>query len=198
MARPRVGLGVALVRAGDGAVLVGTRLGSHGAGQLAFPGGHLEGGEGWAACAAREVAEEAGLALDPARFALLGVTNDLMPPLLHYVTLFLGARVSAAEAAAVVNGEPHKCAGWAWVQLAALAGGGARWGSERAQQQPLQRAPDATSSEPPQRSADDGEARASSLLAAAPEGTLPMFTSLRNFITTGLAAGLASLPPPPG
>ena len=181
-ARPRVGLGVALLRP-DGALLVGTRLGSHGAGQLAFPGGHLEGGESWAACTAREVAEEAGLQLAEARFSLLGVTNDVMPHGLHYVTLFMGARLSDAEAGGVVNGEPHKCAGWEWVQpaaLAAVSGGGGGGGC----------------------SADDNEAGGAAAEAAAAGGHPPllpppvMFTSLRNFLAEGLAAGLATLPLP--
>jgi ADP-ribose pyrophosphatase YjhB (NUDIX family) len=51
--RPLVGLGVLVVR--DGKVLVGQRRGSLGAGEYALPGGHLEHGEGFEECAAREV-----------------------------------------------------------------------------------------------------------------------------------------------
>jgi hypothetical protein len=38
--QPRVGIGVMILK--DGKVLLGTRKGSHGAGELAFPGGHLD------------------------------------------------------------------------------------------------------------------------------------------------------------
>jgi 8-oxo-dGTP diphosphatase len=114
--RPRVGVGVALVSPDGRALLVGRRLGSHGAARWAFPGGHLEGGEAWDACAARETAEETGVALPPARFRLAGVTNDVMAGEgLHYVTLFM-----AATTCRVVNAEPHKCAGWEWVPLPQL------------------------------------------------------------------------------
>ena len=44
------------------------RLGSHGAGTYALPGGHLEMGESWEACAAREVLEETGLEVSGLRF----------------------------------------------------------------------------------------------------------------------------------
>lgn len=44
--------------------LVGTRRGSHGAGKLALPGGHLEMNESWESCAAREVFEETNLSVD--------------------------------------------------------------------------------------------------------------------------------------
>ena len=106
-------------------VLLGQRRGAHGAGSWAFPGGHLEHGEEWGACAARELAEETGLALPPHRFSAGGVVNDVMrgPPQLHYVTLLQTARLSAEEAARPRNCEPHKCGGWEWVPLSE---GGAR------------------------------------------------------------------------
>jgi 8-oxo-dGTP diphosphatase len=40
MVTPLVGIGVTVVR--DGTVLLGRRLGSHGAGEYSTPGGHLD------------------------------------------------------------------------------------------------------------------------------------------------------------
>lgn len=55
-----------------GRVLLGRRLGSHGAGKFALPGGHLELGESWADCLRREVKEETNLDVD--NFQLVHVT----------------------------------------------------------------------------------------------------------------------------
>ena len=56
---PRVGIGVIVMR--NGLVLLGERIGAHGAGTWALPGGHLEFGESVEQCARREVWEETGL-----------------------------------------------------------------------------------------------------------------------------------------
>ncbi|NBO23379.1 NUDIX domain-containing protein, partial [bacterium] len=55
----KVGLSALIVR--DGKVLMGKRKGSHGQGQWAFPGGHLEYSEDFKSCLTREVKEETGL-----------------------------------------------------------------------------------------------------------------------------------------
>ena len=49
MNHPKVGVGVVVVK--DGKVLVGKRIGSHGAETWAFPGGHLEWNEKIEECA---------------------------------------------------------------------------------------------------------------------------------------------------
>ncbi|MBP6901488.1 MAG: NUDIX domain-containing protein [Burkholderiaceae bacterium] len=111
---PAVGIGILVLR--HGRVLLGRRLGAHGAGQWAAPGGKLEFGESFEDCAERELAEETGLSLGPTEFA--GVCNDVFDaPPAHYVTVMLLARATGGEP---VNAEPHKCAGWQWFDWDAL------------------------------------------------------------------------------
>lgn len=52
----RVGTSVLVIR--DRKVLVGRRKGSHASGLVSFPGGHLDFGESWVACAKRELVED--------------------------------------------------------------------------------------------------------------------------------------------
>jgi 8-oxo-dGTP diphosphatase len=106
--RTQVGVGVLVFR--QGRVLLGQRLGSHGAQSWAPPGGHLEFGESVDSCARREVMEETGLALGALRPG--PYTVDAFPEVgRHYVTLFVVARESFGEPE---RREPAKCAGWAW------------------------------------------------------------------------------------
>ncbi|OYT86675.1 MAG: DNA mismatch repair protein MutT [Burkholderiales bacterium PBB6] len=103
-----VGVGVLVVR--DGMVLLGKRLGSHGAGTWAGPGGRLEFGESVEECARRELLEETGLELGPVTAG--PYANDAFPELgQQHVTLFVVARQTVG---APVNVEPHKCEGWHW------------------------------------------------------------------------------------
>ncbi|WP_341501819.1 NUDIX domain-containing protein [Gallaecimonas sp. GXIMD4217] len=105
MTRPRVGVAVVVVR--EGRVLLGRRLGSHGAGDWALPGGHLEAGESPEQCAVRELAEETGLSLAAPR--VIAVTNDRFAHQ-HYVTLYVAGDARGQPELR----EPHKCSGWHW------------------------------------------------------------------------------------
>src|SRR5688572_32057853 len=97
-------------------VLLGQRKGSHGAGTWALPGGHLEFGESVEECAAREVKEETGLAVQG--FLRGPYTNDLFASeAKHYVTLFVVARSVAGEPQLL---EPHKCSSWQWFRWSEL------------------------------------------------------------------------------
>ncbi|WDE06477.1 NUDIX domain-containing protein [Thalassomonas viridans] len=104
----RVGVGVIILR--DNRILLGERIGSHGANTWATPGGHLELGESVEACARREVLEETGLELGELK--KLGFTNDIFNQEgKHYVTLFVVA--TEAEGEAEIR-EPNKCKQWRW------------------------------------------------------------------------------------
>jgi 8-oxo-dGTP diphosphatase len=106
--RPKVGIGVFVVR--DGRILLGRRKGAHGEGTWSLPGGHLEFGESWHACACREVLEETGIVVTRTRFA--SVTNDVFVETgKHYVTVFMIASEATGDPEVL---EPDKCHEWQW------------------------------------------------------------------------------------
>jgi 8-oxo-dGTP diphosphatase len=113
---PAVGVGVIVIR--DKSILLGQRIGSHGAQTWAPPGGHLEYGESVEHCAAREVLEETGLELLDIRRG--PYTSDVFErEHKHYITLFVVARVAPGEALAR---EPEKCRSWEWFSWTQLPG----------------------------------------------------------------------------
>jgi 8-oxo-dGTP diphosphatase len=92
--RPKVGVG-AIIHDTAGNVVMGERAGSHGAGTLQLPGGHLEHGESFADTAAREVLEETGLEVGNVKF--LTATNDIFEEGGHYVTVFVTCTIVGVE-----------------------------------------------------------------------------------------------------
>jgi len=107
--QPRVGVGV-IVLNNSGQILLGERIGSHGANTWCSPGGHLEFGESVEECARRETLEECGLELKNIRLG--PYTNDyFMDENKHYVTAFVIAE-SAGGAPQIC--EPEKCLQWKW------------------------------------------------------------------------------------
>lgn len=100
--------------------LVGRRKGSHGAGTMALPGGHLEFGEDTEECATRELLEETGLRVADIRF--LTATNDYMPDdNKHYITLFhVCVRENDSDEPQLL--EPDKCESWEWIAWKDLLG----------------------------------------------------------------------------
>jgi len=118
----RVGVGVIVKDPQDpGKFFAGIRKGSHGAGSLALPGGHLEWMESWEECAKREVQEEMGISIT--HLKLGHVTNDIMESEdKHYVTIFMMGDCTLHEKRPK-NMEPNKCEGWesfTWEELKAI------------------------------------------------------------------------------
>ncbi|EKG10293.1 hypothetical protein MPH_12573 [Macrophomina phaseolina MS6] len=109
---PRVGVGVFILN-DKGHFIVGQRKGSHGSGTWALPGGHLEFGETFETCAARETLEETGLETSDVRF--LTATNNIMTDdNAHYVTIFMTAKISGEKVEPELL-EPEKCEEWRWI-----------------------------------------------------------------------------------
>lgn len=109
---PKVGVGVLIFQ--EQSLLLGKRQKDHGAYSWGPPGGHLEFGESFEACALREAEEETGLLLSSAQFA--AVSNDIfIEDNKHYVSIFLKA--SYPQGQLIQNREPEKTASWEWFDL---------------------------------------------------------------------------------
>src|SRR4051812_41513229 len=125
MAGGIVRVGFAAMLTHNGLMLVGRRKGGHGAGLLAFPGGHIEYGETFEEAVKREVHEETGLR---ARLVWWGasINNDHVIPReagwassyyypddgVHNVCLWFKARLLPSSPTEPRQCEPDKCNGW--------------------------------------------------------------------------------------
>jgi 8-oxo-dGTP diphosphatase len=107
---PKVGVGVMILK--DGKVLLGKRHGSHGHGEYAFPGGHLEYMESFEDCARRETMEECGLELKNLRFQFLANVSEYAPK--HYVHIGLLADWAAGQPELLA---PEESEDWNWYEL---------------------------------------------------------------------------------
>ena len=110
--RPKVGVGVMVMKAGK--VLFGRRSSqaSHGEQLWSFPGGLLEQGESFEQGARREIMEEAGIEVDNIRFVVAMNQREFLPK--HFVGLGFIADWK--------SGEPRPEAGdkmtdWTWFEL---------------------------------------------------------------------------------
>lgn len=108
--RPKVGIGVMILK--NGKVLLGKRKRSHGAGEYAFPGGHLEYMESFTDGAKRETDEEGGIEIRNIRFQFLANVTKYAPK--HYVHIGLVADWASGEP---IVREPEKLESWAWYGL---------------------------------------------------------------------------------
>lgn len=106
---PKAGIGVMILK--DGKVLLAQRKNAHGAGEYAFPGGHLEFGETFEECAERETAEETGIEIKNIQFQFVGnfVKYDR-----HYVHVGMIADWASGEPKVL---EPEKSEEWNWYEL---------------------------------------------------------------------------------
>ncbi|BBG94422.1 nudix hydrolase 1 [Prunus dulcis] len=105
---PRVAVVVCLLKGKT--VLLGRRRSSLGDSTFSLPGGHLEFGESFEECAAREVKEET---------ELLRVTNNLFVEEVkayHYVGIFTRAVLTDGDHREPQNVEPNMCDGWDWYE----------------------------------------------------------------------------------
>lgn len=105
----KVGIGVMVLK--DNKVLVGKRKSSHGDGEYAWPGGHLEFMESIIESAKREVEEETGLQIKNVKFLRL---LNMKKYDKHYVDIALVAEWDSGEPELR---EPEKCEGWEWRDL---------------------------------------------------------------------------------
>lgn len=108
--RPKVGIGVMIVK--DGKVLLGKRKGSHGEGEYAWPGGHLEYMESFEECAKRETLEETGMHIHNIRFLRLMNLKQYAPK--HYIDIGLVADWESGNPQVV---EPEKVERWDWYDI---------------------------------------------------------------------------------
>lgn len=109
--RPRVGVGI-MIENELGEVLIGLRKSSHGAGEWAFPGGHLEFGETIFETAKREVEEETGLCVEECE--LVSVADErryLVSHGKHYLNLGVKAVYKGGEPRVM---EPESFVCWKW------------------------------------------------------------------------------------
>jgi 8-oxo-dGTP diphosphatase len=108
--KPKVGIGIMILK--DNKVLLGKRKGSHGAGEYAFPGGHLEYMESFENCAKREAMEERGIEIDNIRFQFVSNITEYRPK--HYIHIGLLADLLKGEPKVM---EPERCESWGWFGL---------------------------------------------------------------------------------
>ncbi|MCX6719178.1 MAG: NUDIX domain-containing protein, partial [Candidatus Taylorbacteria bacterium] len=92
--------------------MLGKRRGSHGSGEYAFPGGHLEYLESFESCAKREIEEECGIKVKNLRFQYVANVTKYAPK--HYVHIGLVADWRSGESKVL---EPDKLESWNWYDI---------------------------------------------------------------------------------
>ena len=108
--QPKVGVGVMIFK--DNKILLGKRKNSHGKGEFAFPGGHLEYLESFRECAKRETLEECGVEIENINFQFVANIIKYKPG--HYTHIGLIAKWKKGIPKVL---EPNKCESWNWYDL---------------------------------------------------------------------------------
>ncbi len=108
----KVGIGVAILRYFPGGmkVLLGKRKGSHGEGEWALPGGHLEYLESFEDTALREIKEEVGN-ISVWNLQTVSVINLTEYAPKHYIDIGMMAFWKSGTPEVM---EPDKCSEWQW------------------------------------------------------------------------------------
>lgn len=109
--RPKVGVGALIFK--DEKILLAKRKGSHGEGEYACVGGHMEYGESFVEALKRECLEECGIKIKNIRFLCLINTGERYAPK-HYVDIGLIADWQSGKPSVK---EPHKHEKWEWHEL---------------------------------------------------------------------------------
>lgn len=117
-ARPMVGVSLLVVK--DDTILLSRRKGSHGAGEYATPGGHLELRETPTECAYRELSEECGAQFRVTRPHFLCATNMMEYPPKHYLDVGMISHWVSGEPEVM---EPDKAEAWEWHSIDHLPDG---------------------------------------------------------------------------
>lgn len=110
---PLTGVGVMIFK--NGKVLLAKRKGSHGEGEYAFPGGHLEYLESVEDCAKRETKEECGIEIKDVKFQFVASVRKYVPK--HYVHVGMAAKWKSGEPKVL---ESNKAESWEWYSLKKL------------------------------------------------------------------------------
>ncbi len=107
--KPLVGIGILIVK--NNKVLLTKRKGSHGAGEYASPGGHLEFEESIIDCVKREVLEETGIKIKNIQFIRI---SNIVRYRKHYLDIGLTADWASGDPTVL---EPDKAGIWEWYDI---------------------------------------------------------------------------------
>jgi 8-oxo-dGTP diphosphatase len=99
----------------DEKILLGKRRGKHGTGEYSCPGGHLEFGESFEECVARETKEESGINIKNIKF--LSVANIFKHENRQDVLINF---VADWDSGTIVNDPNEKIGDWEWHPLDSL------------------------------------------------------------------------------
>lgn len=107
--RPKVGVGLMIMRGNQ--VLLSKRKGSHGEGEYAAVGGHIEHGETFEEAVLRELREECGPRIKVKNLRQVCVINLRTYKPKHFIDIGFVAEWDSGEPQLT---EPHKFEGWEW------------------------------------------------------------------------------------